>query len=290
MILYQESILNPISRKLNLKLDVGSRIKEWEKIVESLTNIEDEVEIAMVGKYTKLADSYVSINHALLHAGAVLKIKPKLSWIDSEQFETDSSKLKLLDKYHGILIPGGFGRRGSEGKIITANYAREKNIPFLGLCFGFQLGIVAFARFVCNLKEANSTELDPNTPHPVIDLLPEQRGNKELGGSMRLGAHKIEIVKGSRAYKIYGKEVIYERHRHRYELNPNYRDKLESEGLIFSGFSDNGLRAEIFEYKQHIFYMGTQYHPEFISRPGKPEPIFLEFVKTCLERKESLRR
>ncbi|MEM4311126.1 MAG: CTP synthase (glutamine hydrolyzing) [Nitrososphaerales archaeon] len=282
LLMYEESILNPIGRKLDLSLDVGENLKKWEEISQTFTHAKEEVKIAMVGKYVKLTDSYVSVNHALLHASAYLGVKPKLNWIDSEKFETNSSELKLLDEYHGILIPGGFGKRGSEGKIIVANYARENKIPFLGLCFGFQLGIVSFARFVCNLKDANSTELDPDTPHPVIDLLPEQRNTKEMGATMRLGSHKIEIVKDTRAYKIYGKEEIYQRHRHRYELNPLYKDRLEAEGLIFSGFSDEGRRAEIFELKDHPFYMATQYHPEFISRPGKPEPIFLEFVKACL--------
>ncbi|TLY00504.1 MAG: hypothetical protein E6K95_08340 [Thaumarchaeota archaeon] len=194
--------------------------------------------------------------------------------------------MKLLDSFDGVVIPQGFGSRGSEGKISTANYAREKELPFLGLCFGFQLATVSFARSALGLKSANSTEIDPETPDPVIDLLPEQREVSELGGTMRLGGHDVYIKRPSRAYEIYGSEKIRERHRHRYELNQAYLPRLEEKGLRYSAFSDGGRRAEIFELEEHPFYMGTQFHPEYISRPERPEPVYRAFVKACVDRSE----
>ena len=242
----------------------------------------------MVGKYTALTDSYVSINHALAHAGAQLGLKVKVNWIEAEDFENKEGSSKELEKYHGVLVPGGFGKRGSEGKIIVANYCREKGIPYLGLCFGFQLALVSFARHACGLENANSTELDPSTPHPVIDLLPEQRDIKDLGATMRLGGHEINLIEGTLAFRLYQREVIRERHRHRYEFNQNYKEVFERNGMIFSGFSDGGKRVEIMEIPDHPFYLATQYHAEFISRPGRAEPVFLGLLEASLKRKYAI--
>jgi CTP synthase len=283
-ILEKEGIVKAIESRLRLN-DTKLNWGEWEEIANSFISAsKGVVKIAMVGKYVTLADSYVSVNHALMHSAARLGYKLEVDWLDSEEFEQNPSSLSILNNYHGILVPGGFGKRGSEGKMLVANYARENKIPFLGICFGFQIAVVSFARNVAGLKDANSTELNPNTPHPVVDLLPEQKKIHDLGGTMRLGGHDIEIIEGTIAHKIYGRTVIRERHRHRYEVNPEYIPKLKSHGLVFSAFSDNGLRAEILEIPNHPFYIATQYHPEFISRPGKPEPIYLNFVLSATKR------
>ncbi|MBI2125908.1 MAG: CTP synthase [Thaumarchaeota archaeon] len=285
--LHTEGILNAISEKLHLPkrpIDWNN----WVQISRSFAVPKDEIKIAMVGKYVTLADSYVSVNQALHHAGAAHSTKVKVDCIESEDFEKNPTILKRLDEYHGILIPGGFGRRGSEGKILAANYARERGIPYLGLCFGFQLAVVAFARHVCGLNAANSTELDPNTKHSVIDILPSQKGIANLGATMRLGGHDIDIQQGSIASRLYGAKAIRQRHRHRYEFNQNYMELFESKGLHFSGFSDNRLRAEILEIPSHPFYLATQYHPEFVSRPGRPEPVFNAFIGAAVSRKRPI--
>ncbi|MBS7248896.1 MAG: CTP synthase [Candidatus Bathyarchaeia archaeon] len=256
----------------------------WKSIVDSMLNAKYKVRVALCGKYTSLADSYVSILEALKHAGGVLSTKVEIDLIEAEIFEDEPEKLSMLDSYDGIIVPPGFGRRGTEGKIAVANYAREMDIPFLGLCFGFQMAIVAFARYVCKLDGANSTENDPNTSHPVIDLMLEQRNVERMGGSMRLGAYPIRIKPGTLLYNLYSQNIVYERHRHRWEVNPEYWGILESHGMVFSGVSLDGDRIEAFEIPSLKFYVGTQYHPEFKSRPGKPSPIFYGFVKSCLSK------
>jgi len=257
----------------------------WIKILDGFLNPSYSVKIAMCGKYTKLADSYISINEALKHAGASLKTSVKIDWIETEVFEEDKSKLEILDAYDGVLVPPGFGPRGTEGKILAIEYARKHNIPFLGVCFGFQMAAVEFARNVCNLEKANSVENDPETPHPILDYLPEQKNVKMLGGTMRLGAHAIRLKPGSLIYKLYGSnEIIYERHRHRFEINPKYWEILENNGLIFSGKSLDGKRIEAFELPSNFFHVGTQFHPEFKSRPDKPSPIYYGFIAACLKR------
>ncbi len=257
--------------------------KEWNRFLKNLKNPKDEVTIAIVGKYVHLKDSYISHREALAHVASKLKTKVNMKWIDSEKIEEDGPE--ILKGAHGILIPGGFGSRGSEGKIMAAKFARENNVPFLGVCFGFQLAVVEFARNVLGYEDANSTELQPSTSAPVIDLLPEQRDVENLGGTMRLGAQKIIIEKGSLAHKIYGKREIEERHRHRYEVNPDYIEEFEKKGLHFSGKDESGTRMEIFELKDHIFYMGSQFHPEFKSRPLRPSPLHLMLVKKAIEYK-----
>jgi CTP synthase len=198
--------------------------------------------------------------------------------------------LKRLDNYDGIIVPGGFGKRGTDGIMLAADYARKNSIPFLGLCFGFQLALIAFARYVCGLNDANSIELDPKTKNPIINILPSQKKIKEKGGSMRLGGHNVELIRDTRAYKIYGKDKIRQRHRHRFEFNKEYQELLEKNKLVLSGFSDDGRRTEILEITDHPFYMATQYHPEFLSRPGEPEPIYNNFIKSVIEKKNSTKK
>jgi CTP synthase len=257
---------------------------DWEALVDLFVNVDREVKIAMCGKYAQLADSYVSVNEALKHAGALCGVSVKIDWIETEIFEEDPSQVSTLKGYHGVLVPGGFGARGSEGKVMAINYARMNNIPFLGICFGFQLAVVEFARNVLELEGANSTEIDPNTPNPVIDLLPEQREVTEKGATMRLGAKAITVKPNTMAYKLYGSNTIYERHRHRYEINPKYWENIQRHNMVFSGTTLDGTRVEIVELPDHYFYLATQFHPEFKSRPGKPDPAYYGFVKSALDK------
>ncbi len=262
-----------------LKLEKRERKEEWDKIVERLRNLKEEVSIAVVGKYVDVRDAYLSIREALKHAGIKVGCKVKCIWVDSEDLE----KVKDFEcEADGILVPGGFGKRGAEGKIKAIKYARENDIPFLGICFGFQLAVIEFSRNVVGLKDANSSEL-ADTPHPVIDLLPEQREIDKLGGTMRLGEIEVTVKLGTTAYKLYGREKIYERHRHRYEVNPEYISQIEEHGLIFSGYSDSGRRMEIAELKGHRFFFATQFHPEFKSRPYSPSPPFVGLVEAALK-------
>ncbi len=275
-LLEEQGVLGPILRHFGMQRRLDMR--EWDRVADRFTSAARAVRIAMVGKYASLADSYVSVNQALLHAGAVVGVRPEIDWIGSEMIEEDSSKLSLLEDYDGVVIPQGFGSRGVEGKVEAANHARVKGLPFLGLCFGFQLASVSFARHVLGLDGANSTEVDPKTPHPVVDLLPEQKGVADVGGTMRLGGHDILLKRGSKAFEIYRKSRIRERHRHRFEINQRYIDRFERAGMHFVAFSDRGRRAEIMELDGHPFYMGTQFHPEYVSRPENPEPIYVAFV------------
>jgi len=277
-ILYDQGILDSIFTKFGKvgMVNASANWDEWNKIAESMVNHTDQkIKIAMVGKYVTLADSYVSVNHALKHAGAKLGKAIEIDWIDSESI----SDYNILSNYNGILVPGGFGNRGSEGIIKTANYAREKNIPYLGICFGFQLAAIAFGRYVLNLDDANSTEIQKDTKNPIVDLLPEQKDVSDMGGSLRLGGHEIQIKPQTMAKTIYGSDIIKKRHRHRYEINTNYIPQFEQSGMKFSAESDGGKRMEILEIPNHKFYLGVQFHPEFNSRPGYPEKSFLEFVK-----------
>jgi CTP synthase len=279
-ILYDQGILDSIFTKFGKvgMVNASANWDEWNKIAESMSNHKDQkVKIAMVGKYVTLADSYVSVNHALKHAGAKLKKSVEIDWIDSESINDYS----MLDRYDGILVPGGFGTRGSEGIIKTANYAREKNIPYLGICFGFQLAVIAFGRNVLNLEDANSTEIKQDAKNPVVDLLPEQKEISDMGGSLRLGGHNIKIKPETMAQKIYGSDSISKRHRHRYEINKNYIPDFEKNGMIFSAESDSGKRMEILEIPSHKFYLGVQFHPEFNSRPGFAEEVFVSFVEAA---------
>lgn len=282
-ILEEQGMLRAMSSKISLK-NYRPRWSNWRRISKSSYDFSSaKLKIAVIGKYVSLPDSYVSVSHALWHAGASIGSKVDIQWIDSEGFENSSegSKLRYFDSFNGIVAPGGFGKRGSEGIINIATYARANNIPYLGICFGFQLAIVAFARSVCKLANANSTELDPDTEHPVIKFMPEQNKQKDLGGSMRLGEHRIDIIKGSEAERLYRSKVIYRRHRHRFEFNQDYRQILESQGMMPSSHSDKGLRTESIEIPGHPFYFGVQFHSEFHSRPGRPEESFGAFIKAA---------
>jgi len=257
---------------------------QWNCVVQSFNESKYELRIAICGKYTKLADSYVSINEALKIAGAYVSARVNFEFIETEILENQSNP-EILENVDGILVPGGFGPRGTEGKITSIRHAREKNKPFLGLCLGFQLAAVEFARHICGFEEANSTELDPSTPNPVVDLLPEQNKVDCKGATMRLGASQIVVKNGTLACTLYGTETIYERHRHRYEINPKYIPSLSRQGLVFSGNTPDGTRMEILELPSHFFFLGTQYHPEFKTRLGRPDPAFYGFVKAALDRK-----
>ncbi|HXW37397.1 MAG TPA: CTP synthase [Nitrososphaerales archaeon] len=286
-VLEREGILRPVRKQLRLKTHLNTR--KWDETADAFSEYTKTLRIALIGKYASLSDSYVSVNEALVHASAVNGAKPRISWIESEELEKDPEKLGLMDSYDGVIIPQGFGSRGTEGKIAAANHARVKAIPYLGLCFGFQLASISFARHVLGLKRANSVEIDPETPYPVVDLLPEQRAVSDLGGTMRLGGHDIFLKKPSRAYDVYGSEKIRERHRHRFELNQKFLEKFEEAGLHYTAFSDDGKRAEILELDDHPFYMASQFHPEYISRPENPEPLYVAFTRACLERQEKFR-
>ena len=292
-ILYDQGITKVILKKLNLSGKIDSSY--WQKVSKTYTAFNEYVKIAIIGKYVDLKDSYVSVYQALLHSGAKIDTKIEIDWIDSEKFEIQddgilnpdilNKRLKSLDIYDGILIPGGFGSRGSEGIINASNYSREANIPYLGICFGFQLAIIAFARNICKLPNANTTEINQNTDNPVVIYMPEQQRLKNYGGTMRLGSHKIELDHNSIAYKIYNSNSITRRHRHRYEFNQNFKETLEKHGMRFTGSSDDKKRIEILEIPGHIFYFGIQYHGEFHSRPGKPEPSFEHFIEASIKNK-----
>jgi CTP synthase len=286
-VLENQGMIKVIAENLLLK-DYPPQWSNWKSIAKSFYDYNGLVKIAVVGKYVTLPDSYVSIYHALLHASAHIGRKLEIEWIDSEEFEEDRGRgvaknnLTFLKKFDGILIPGGFGKRGSEGIINVANFTRVENIPYLGICFGFQLAIIAFARNVCNLEAASSTELDPNTKEPVVVFMPEQKSVHNMGGTMRLGKHEITIIPNTNAAKIYnGTNLIHRRHRHRYEFNQNYRQMIEKYGMVLSGYSDNGRRIEMLEIPNHKFYFAVQYHSEFNSRPGKPEQAFDAFVNAA---------
>jgi CTP synthase len=281
-VLEREGILKPMTKQLRLKSHLA--MKAWNDVADRFDGNPNTVKIAMVGKYASLADSYVSVNQALLHAGAVNEVTPRISWVESEEFERDKGRLQTLEAFDGVVLPQGFGSRGVEGKIAAANHARVAGIPYLGLCFGFQLASVAFARHVLGFARANSTEVDPSTPCAVIDLLPEQKKVSDLGGTMRLGGHEVLIKKPSRAFEVYGRERIRERHRHRFEFNQEFLAEFEAKGMHYTAFSDGGRRAEILELDRHPFYMATQFHPEYISRPESPEPIYVAFVGACAKR------
>jgi len=258
---------------------------EWRRVVDRFHAAREVVRIAMCGKYAELADCYVSVNEALRHAGAAAGCRVDIHWIETEEFEDDPARVELLGDFDGVLVPGGFGQRGAEGKLKAIEYCRTRDLPFLGICYGFQLSIVELARHVLGLERAHSTECDPSTPDPVIDLLPEQREVEALGGTMRLGSHPIVVKPGTLAHRLYGSELIHERHRHRWEVNPDYWSRLGEAGAVFSGWSPDGRRKEILERPENYYFLATQFHPEFKSRPWSPSPPYYGLVKASLDRK-----
>jgi CTP synthase len=256
---------------------------DWKALVDRIGWASAPVRIALVGKYNQLADAYLSVIEALNHAGTHHGGRVEVHWVDSERL-TDGEVEAELATCDGILVPGGFGVRGIEGKIKAARFAREQRVPYLGICLGMQIAVSEFARHVAGMDGANSTEFDPETPYPVIDLLPEQKEVRDMGGTMRLGADPVKLHEGTRAREIYRDAVIYERHRHRYEVNNFLRKRLEHAGLVFSGTSPDDRLVEVIELPDHPFFVASQYHPEFKSRPLRPQPLFREFVGSALER------
>ena len=240
-----------------------------------------KVRIAIVGKYVALHDAYLSVAEALRHGGIASRAEVDIKWVDSEELN-DKNAEQVLGDVDGILVPGGFGTRGTEGKIVAVSFARTHNIPFLGICLGMQLAIVEYARNVALLKKANSIELDPDTPDPVIALMPDQEGVTDIGGTLRLGAYPCVLDESSKAYELYGKKEISERHRHRYEVNNDYRQVFTDNGMILSGMSPDGRIVEMIELKDHPYFIGTQAHPEFKSRPDEPHPLFVGLIKAAL--------
>lgn len=277
--LKKQNLDNLIIKKLKLSRKASYTFK-WQNLIDKMHGFRQEVTIGVVGKYTALSDAYLSIKEALKHAGITSSCRVNVRWLESE--ETTEDDLRMVD---GILVPGGFGDRGVEGKIQAIGYARENNIPFLGICLGFQLAVVEFARNVCGLEGADTTEADPETPHPVIDLIPEQKDIHKKGGTMRLGAYPCEIAEGTLAYRLYGERQISERHRHRWEVNPKYIDVLEKNGLKFSGKYPGKDLMEIAELTSHPYFIASQFHPEFKSRIDKPAHVFEGLIKAALRRK-----
>ncbi|MEA2149102.1 MAG: synthase, partial [Solirubrobacteraceae bacterium] len=257
-------------------------LSEWAEITRRASAATETVRIALVGKYVALQDAYLSVSEALRHSGFHHDCRIEIDWVDSETLDSDAAALQRLGSAHGILIPGGFGGRGIEGKIRAAHVAREERIPFLGVCLGMQIAVMEFARHLVAMDGANSTEFDPETPHPVIDLLPEQKEVTDLGGTMRLGADPVKIHPGTRARELYGEAVIYERHRHRYEVNLFLRKRLEAAGLVVSGTSPDERLVEMIELDDHPFFVASQFHPEFKSRPERPAPLFRALVGAAL--------
>jgi len=268
-----------------LRLDTGPpSLREWDAMVQKIKHPKHEVMVALVGKYVGLRESYKSLSEAVVHGGIDHETRVNVQWVESEDIERRGTEQMLRDA-DGILIPGGFGVRGIEGKVQTIRYARERGVPFLGLCLGMQCAVIEYARNVAGLAQANSAEFDSKTPHPVIHLMAEQRSLSDKGGTMRLGAYPCKIHEGSVAHKAYGVTEVRERHRHRYEFNNAYRETLTSQGFVLSGLSPDGHLVEMIELAQHPWFVATQFHPEFNSRPHRPHPLFSAFVGAALKRK-----
>lgn len=280
LMLEKEGLDDIVCSKLNLQCGEAD-MTEWRHMVEKIKNLKKRVKIALVGKYVGLHDAYISVVEALNHGGYANDTYVDIKWVNSEEVN-DQNASQLLSDVSGILVPGGFGDRGVEGKIAAIRYARENNIPYLGLCLGMQCAVIEVARNVAGLKGANSTEFDPYTPYPVIDIMPEQKDIDELGGTMRLGLYPCKVKEGTKAYQAYQDEIIYERHRHRYEFNNQFREKLARAGLIISGLSPDERLVEMIELENHPWFVAVQFHPEFKSRPNRPHPLFREFIAAAL--------
>ena len=285
---HQEGLDDKIVQLLNIWTR-SPRLEKWQEIVNAIKNPRGAVDIAVVGKYVNLKDSYKSLNEALIHGGIANRCKVNLHYVDSEAVQKDGVE-PFLQGADGVLVPGGFGERGIEGKIMAVRYAREMRVPFLGICLGMQLAVVEFARHVCGLEGANSSEFNAGTAHAVIALLPDQQTIVDKGGTMRLGAYPAVLKEGSLANQAYQDKQISERHRHRYEVNNNYRELLAEKGFIFSGLSPDGQLVEILELRDHPWFLGCQFHPELKSRPHTPHPLFREFIHAALKEKRKKRR
>ena len=280
----KENLADVVCECLNLECPTPD-LKEWTEMVDCLRQPTQEVRVALVGKYIQLHDAYISVVEALKHGGIFSHTTVNIKWIDSETVTAENAE-ELLGDVDGILVPGGFGDRGIEGKIEAIHYARTHKVPFLGLCLGMQLSIVEFARNVVGYRDAHSMELNPQTTHPVIHIMPDQIGIEDIGGTLRLGAYPCVLDKESKAYKLYGTEEISERHRHRYEVNNDYRDVLEKNGMMLSGLSPDKRIVEMIEIPEHPWFIATQAHPELKSRPNRPHPLFKGFVEASLKHKE----
>ncbi|MDK2800089.1 MAG: synthase [Clostridiales bacterium] len=280
LMLEEEGLAEIVCKRLKLVCGAPD-LTEWTEIVNRVKNLKHKVKIALVGKYVALHDAYMSIVESLKHGGIANDADVEIKWINSEEVTGENTK-ELLSDVDGILVPGGFGDRGIEGKIEAIKYARENNIPFFGICLGMQLAVVEYARNVVGLKDAHSSELNPATPYPVIDLMPEQKDIEEMGGTMRLGLYPCKINESSKTYEAYKDELVYERHRHRYEVNNEYREQIKDAGMVISGLSPDERLVEIVELADHSWFVGVQFHPEFKSRPNRPHPLFREFVAASL--------
>jgi CTP synthase len=285
MILRREALDDYLAYLLRLP-DAEPDLTEWRALLDRVDGAVEDVDIRIVGKYVHLRDAYLSVIEALKHGGFEHGARVDLTWIASDELISGGADQALAGA-DGILVPGGFGVRGVEGKIEAIRFAREQDIPFLGLCLGLQCGVIEFARNVCGLSQANSSEFAPDTPDPVIDLLPEQQDVVDLGGSMRLGAYPCHLLEGTRAREAYGEPVVYERHRHRYEVNPVYHRVLQEHGMVFSGSSPDGRLVEIIELPDHRFFVAGQFHPELKSRPTRPHPLFRDFVGAARDRRHA---
>ena len=285
-----------IGERILRKFGLRSRkrnLEDWAKLARTIKSVKKPVKIGIVGKYFKtgkftLTDSYISIIEAIRHAAWFNGRKPEIYWLDAETYEKDKGKTAELKNYDGIIVPGGFGSRGIEGKITAIEFCRKNKIPFLGLCLGMQLAVIEFARHICNMKEANSKEFDAKCPKPVIDVMPEQKvllSERKYGATMRLGDYKCEIAPGTKSFKAYQSKIIFERHRHRYEFNNTYREALKIKGMIMAGVNPERDLVEIIELPGHPFFVASQFHPEFKSRPLRPHPLFRDFVKAAVSRR-----
>ena len=288
IMLHQQHMDDVVIRKLGIDCPGAPDLTDWQEMLDALRHPVQTVKIGLVGKYVELHDSYISVNEALKHGGIATHSAVDIHWIDSETLEGDDVDLDaILGDMDGILVPGGFGSRGIEGKINACRYARTHGVPYLGICLGMQIAIIEFARDVLGMADANSAEIDPSTTHPVIDILPEQKDVKDMGGTMRLGQYPCTLNPESKAYSLYGASMIYERHRHRYEVNNDYRPDLLNGGMIFAGTSPDNHIVEMVEIPDHPWFVAGQFHPEFKSRPNRPHPLFRGFVTAAAARMNS---
>ncbi|SHH07209.1 CTP synthase [Thermosyntropha lipolytica DSM 11003] len=285
LMLAEEGLDKEVIKRLDLKCGEAD-LEEWKDMVQRIHHLDRKVRIGLVGKYVELPDAYISIVESLKHAGFCYNTEVDIKWIYAEKVEKESAE-KFLHDVDGILVPGGFGERGIEGKIATAKYARENKVPYLGICLGMQCAVIEFARHVCGLMGANSSEFDPHSPHPVVHLMPDQENIEQKGGTMRLGAYPCHIKEGTKTYDVYKTGIISERHRHRYEFNNDYRKIMEEKGMIIAGLSPDGRLVEIIELKDHPWFVACQFHPEYKSRPNRPHPLFLGLIKSSLAYKEN---